>query len=66
MGLCDPKAIRNGRSWADLVNQPGFITESMRDLANQRHGSLQGKVIGTVSSPQCGRDNTLSLEHTKE
>jgi len=21
MGLCDPKAIRNGKAWADVVNQ---------------------------------------------
>lgn len=25
MGMCDPKAIRNGKAWADVVNTPGFM-----------------------------------------
>jgi hypothetical protein len=25
MGYCDPKAIRNGKAWADVVNTPGFM-----------------------------------------
>ena len=55
MGYCDPKAIRNGRSWADLVNQPGFM-----------NGHLPGKVSGAVQSPEFGRDNTLSRNEPKE
>lgn len=25
MGMCDPKAIRDGKAWADVVNTPGFM-----------------------------------------
>jgi hypothetical protein len=55
MGMCDPKAIRNGRSWADLVNQPGFMS-----------GNLPGKVAGTAPNPKSERDNTLSKHKPKE
>lgn len=55
MGYCDPKAIRNGRSWADLVNQPGFMS-----------GHLPGKVAGTSPNPKSEGQNTLSKNKPKE
>ena len=43
MGMCDPKAIRNGKAWADVVNKkpmnppPEIRTiGKMEGLTNQR------------------------------
>lgn len=44
MGLCDPKAIRNGQAWADVVNTPGF-------MGVKAPSELKPMVIGRISSP---------------
>jgi len=65
MGLCDPKAIRNGKAWADVVNEPGFITQAMKDLHAERHGIVKGVVIGTISSPSLASYSKSSVNETK-
>ena len=66
MGLCDPKAIRNGRSWADLVNQPGFMRQFDKKDESLVVGHLPGQVSGTTPKPKTKRDNTLSKQQPKE
>lgn len=44
MGYCDPKAIRNGKAWADVVNTPGF-------MGVKAPSELKSIVIGRISSP---------------
>jgi hypothetical protein len=34
VGLCDPKAIRNGKAWADVVNTPGFMNIPPKPVLN--------------------------------
>jgi len=61
MGLCDPKAVRAGKAWYQQVNEPGFITQAMKDLHAQRHGIVKGLVIGRIQSPSLVAHNKSSV-----
>jgi hypothetical protein len=61
MGLCDPKAVRSGKAWYQQVNEPGFITQEMKDLHAQRHGIVRGVVIGRIQSPSLVGHNKSSV-----
>lgn len=50
MGMCDPKAIRNGKAWADVVNTPGF---------------MQGQVNKPLVGAQFVGHNKSSVNKTK-
>jgi hypothetical protein len=66
MGMCDPKAVRAGKPWYQQVNEPGFITEAMKQAHAERHGILPGLVIGTLVGGQFVGHNKSSLNNTKE
>lgn len=51
MGLCDPKAVRSGKAWYQVVNEPGY---------------MQGHLPGTLQSPPLVRDNKSSQNERKE
>lgn len=63
MGLCDPKAIRNGKAWADVVNQPGYMRQFDKKDKSLVIGYLPGKTLGTAPSPHFGCDNTYIEQH---
>lgn len=66
MGHCDPKEIRKGKPWHVQVNEPGFITQAMKDHHARTHGHLQGRSCGTAPNPTSERDNYLSVNNTQE
>jgi len=66
MGMCDPNAIRNGKSWADQVNQPGFITDAMKRHHAESHGIYPGVVIGTIASPSLACETKSSVKDIQE
>ena len=61
MGMCDPKAIRDGKSWADVVNktplpphpQTVLLARAWRKKINDLDSSTQSmgstKFVGYVS-----------------
>lgn len=63
MGLCDPKAVRKGTPWHQAVNQPGFITQAMKDHHARTHGHLPGQVKGAPPNPSFTGDNTYIEQH---